>query len=721
MVAVPTSIDSSQDFTLPEIPELLLPNFLDILLPPSPVKDVPVQENVPSNPMIDALRGSTTKTLTLNGAPTHTTTNSATLDAFQEINYSTGAALNKLLGAAWREDQELTLRIIWNLRSIPDGKGEKEAFYKAFGWLYKEHPRTAISNLHLLVEPVCVKGKSQKAHGYWKDLLNILALETTDELVEFTGEPRFLHHTRQKFTYSSARNAAKPADQKDARIQAAKEANERGKVRAREARAKVAASEHVVLVRKLQSPKYRALYIAIARLFAERLSKDLQLLVEADNLPPDSDRIAFLKQLSLAGKWAPTPSLSHDRVTNISTAIAFLIRNSQAFPFPASLDDTSLSERQRTAILRSVYQRWVLTPLRKVLALPEPFMSSKRWKEITYHRVPSLCMKANKDRFFKHDEDGFQKYLIRVQEGKAKISGATLMPHELVAEAVHLSYMKDSEASSKMPALQEAKKRLAEMQVSVLEGQWKSLVDNLREAGTIENAIAVCDVSGSMGSLRGKMDKKRPSPIFPAVALSLVLAQLAKPPFNNGFITFSEYPQYVTLDPTLSLCDTIYTMEHTQWGFNTDLHAVFMKLLLPLAVENKIKPEDMIKRLFIFSDMQFDAASPQSRNSDGWETNHSAIEKEYKKHGYEVPEIVYWDLAAFGTKPVTKETKGVALMNGFSPAMLKVFMGEEKDEEWEDVKGDGTSESVMESSFDPVTVMKKAVGGKSYEGLVVVD
>ena len=36
----------------------------------------------------------------------------------------------------------------------------------AFGWLYDNHPRTAISNLHLLVEPVCVpdkKGKLPKA------------------------------------------------------------------------------------------------------------------------------------------------------------------------------------------------------------------------------------------------------------------------------------------------------------------------------------------------------------------------------------------------------------------------------------------------------------------------------------------------------------------------------------------------------------------------------
>ena len=31
---------------------------------------------------------------------------------------------------AWAEDPDLTLKIIWNLRSIHDGKSEKEGFYR---------------------------------------------------------------------------------------------------------------------------------------------------------------------------------------------------------------------------------------------------------------------------------------------------------------------------------------------------------------------------------------------------------------------------------------------------------------------------------------------------------------------------------------------------------------------------------------------------------------
>jgi hypothetical protein len=65
----------------------------------------------------------------------------------------------------------------------------------AFGWLYDNHPRTAITNLHVLVEPVCVKSEEDpgRAHGYWKDLLNIIALATVDELSNIAKPSRFLH------------------------------------------------------------------------------------------------------------------------------------------------------------------------------------------------------------------------------------------------------------------------------------------------------------------------------------------------------------------------------------------------------------------------------------------------------------------------------------------------------------------------------------------------
>ena len=356
-------------------------------------------------------------------------------------------------------------------------------------------------------------------------------------------------------------------------------------------------------------------------------------------------------------------------------------------------------------------------------------MSANRWTEIKYSRVPSVCMKNNKDHFFKHDAEGFEKYLLEVESGKKKISGATLLPHELVAEAIAAEHTQLA-GNSKFPALQELKKRRVEAEVRVIESQWKTLISSLRESGSIENAIAICDVSGSMGYLDGKHSKKNVQPILPAISLSLVLASLAKPPFNGGFITFSAVPQFVTLDLEKPLVQLVRLMSGAHWTMNTDFSAVFLKLLLPLAVKNKVKPEDMIKRLFVFSDMQFDEARGQKGRASDWETNHDVIEKAYKDGGYEMPQIVYWDLSVGSrmTKEVESSTKkGVAMLNGFSPAMLKVFMGEEEEDaaEWEKVDEDGeTTATVIEKDEDevnPVNVMKKALMKTSFGGLVVVD
>jgi len=92
----------------------------------------------------------------------------------------------------------------------------------------------------------------------------------------------------------------------------------------------------------------------------------------------------------------------------------------------------------------------------------------------------------------------------------------------------------------------------------------------------------------------------------------------------------------------------------------------------------------MIKRIFVFTDMQFDASQysvHHYHHADAvdWETNHDVIERAYKEAGYEMPQIrctgTYRirEITLAITAPVTGEQKGVALLNGFSPSLLKVF------------------------------------------------
>lgn len=78
----------------------------------------------------------------------------------------------------------------------------------------------------------------------------------------------------------------------------------------------------------------------------------------------------------------------------------------------------------------------------------------------------------------------------------------------------------------------------------------------------------------------------------------------------------------------------------------------------------------MVKTLFIFSDMEFDACG-----GDQYETDYKMIKKKFDDAGYQLPAIVFWNLrAGHRSKPVTKNEKNVALVSGFSGQMMRTFL-----------------------------------------------
>lgn len=132
MATTAAAAATSQDVTLPFIPELFNPTYLDVLVPLRG-DDAVSTKNEPkaSHPMIDALKATSHRAFTENGSPAFNSTLSATLDAFQSLRpHCAGSEVTRLLEQAWKEDPGLTLRIIWNVRSIHDGKGDKELFYQ---------------------------------------------------------------------------------------------------------------------------------------------------------------------------------------------------------------------------------------------------------------------------------------------------------------------------------------------------------------------------------------------------------------------------------------------------------------------------------------------------------------------------------------------------------------------------------------------------------------
>ncbi|CAL4969411.1 unnamed protein product [Urochloa decumbens] len=308
-------------------------------------------------------------------------------------------------------------------------------------------------------------------------------------------------------------------------------------------------------------------------------------------------------------------------------------------------------------------RREVLVPLRKVLDLPEVYMSAQRWSELPYTRVASVAMRRYKDLFKKHDEARFGKYLEDVEAGKAKIAAGALLPHEIAAAA----YRGQDD--------------------NVSELQWRRMVEDLRKKGSLSNCIAVCDVSASMNG----------QPMEVCIALGLLISELSEKPWAGRAITFSSRPQIHTIKGK-TLQEKLSFVRRMDWGGNTNFQAVFDRIL-QTAVDAHLAPEKMIRTLFVFSDMEFNMAS-----ANPWETDYQAICRKFRDAGYGdvVPQIVFWNLRDSRSTPVTSTQPGVAMVSGFSKNLVKLFL-----------ENDGV--------VNPEAVMAAAIAGEEYQKLAVFD
>nr|KIR89351.1 hypothetical protein I308_00356 [Cryptococcus tetragattii IND107] len=699
------------DFDVSQLSNWALPSaFLGLLnLPPNQAIDqlIPTRSQstftqsaeVPgtsSNPFIEALK-KIPDTLTEKGALAHKTTDSPLVDLFFDLAPGIESdRLYKLLEAAWTEDSLATLKIIFHSRSIHEGKGFKDGFYRAMAWLWDEHPRTFIENLHLIVDHTCPppinekkeskkrqkrekqqlkKGNvlelndesdidlgeeipsqySSRPHGTFDDLLDLLVLHINGQLsTSFSGKLTAVDETlapnisADLFKQSRIQGRTTYKRDRQGFLKIIVEAKKREKKDADDFQAKLwkaptLSDKHQLLSSRLQAAltndkKFQALYISVLRIFQSYLAEDLKLLVKyKEENCCESDRVTatlpYISNLSFAAKWAPTPGKSADKQLHIATALALLF-------YPG---DDVIWARQKL-------QKEILTPLRKALAIPEVAMSNQSW-DFDYNR------------------------------------------------------------------------RLADL-------QWATLVDSIRSSssGDISNCIAIADVSGSMGSLDWGSPKS-PPPILPCIALTLLLSELASPPWQGRFFTFSTDPTCEYIDPKLPLAEKASQLSQADWGMSTEFYKTY-ELILTTAKKNKLASEHMVKKLFVFSDMQFDAAA----EGEYGETEHETMKRRFEEAGYPLPEMVYWNLAsrAEGTpKPTKSDIEGVTLFSGFSGALMKFFLGDgveddELESQFEAIEIGKEGESSVSSEKErkkpnPLEQVHRAISGQHFAGLKVVD
>jgi hypothetical protein len=262
----------------------------------------------------------------------------------------------------------------------------------------------------------------------------------------------------------------------------------------------------------------------------------------------------------------------------------------------------------------------------------ETKMCAKDWDSIEFGKLPSLASARYNKAFAKNAKTSYEAYKTRLTAGTDKVNASAVYPYDVIKTLRH------------------------DGDWVVADAQWASLPNYIGNA----SVMPLVDVSGSMCCPVGGNANLQCLDV--ALSLGLYCADKNTGVFKDTFLTFSAKPKAQVVKGTLS--QKMSQMNSSDWGMNTNLHAAFEEILR-IAVKGSVAEADMPKTLLILSDMQFD----QCVSFD--DTAHQMIKRKYKDAGYEVPNIVFWNLNSKDNVPVKFDKRGTALVSGFSPAVMK--------------------------------------------------
>ena len=361
---------------------------------------------------------------------------------------------------------------------------------------------------------------------------------------------------------------------------------------------------------------------------------DLLVLLE---IPVQDEAIALIKSqiekdkkaieagedVSLIGKWLPSINTSSKETVSRAKIV------------------------MKALGLKAIEYRKLCSALRKEIKILEDNLRRKDYT-FDYSKQPSQALLRYKKAFMRNDETRYKTFLSKIieqtekiargekipEEEKVKLNTRTLYPYQIVAPFMN------SYGTSEITPEREL----------TLEASWKALDRSIFASRT----IVVRDGSGSM--YHGRDD----SPINIATSLAMLFAEQLEGDYRNSFITFSESPQLIQLPET---CDTLkkklFFIKKFNDCTNTDIGKVY-ELLLSTAKNKNVPKEEMIERVLIISDMEFDCCSST-------ESTFEHYKKKFEEAGYELPEIVFWNVEARNAHlPVTQNEEGVKLVSGAS-------------------------------------------------------
>jgi hypothetical protein len=294
------------------------------------------------------------------------------------------------------------------------------------------------------------------------------------------------------------------------------------------------------------------------------------------------------------------------------------------------------------------FYRKTLVNLTKVV---EQQMCSNDWDHINFNHVPSLASARYKKAFNRHTTK-YAEYVAALVKGdnpEVKVNAGAIYPYDVLKGLNGYAWRTDFDKT----------------ELDLIAKQWEALPNFVGDA----NILPLVDVSGSMTCSAGTNGKVTCLDV--AVSLGLYLAEKNKGKFKDTFLTFSGNPELLHLKG--NIVQKVNQMVRSAWGMNTNLVAAMDKIL-KTAINGNVPQEEMPETLLILSDMQFDQCA---RFDD---SAMQMVARKFETAGYNVPNIVFWNINAKDNVPAKYDSRGVALVSGFGPAIVKAVLSADTDQ-----------------------------------------
>lgn len=296
---------------------------------------------------------------------------------------------------------------------------------------------------------------------------------------------------------------------------------------------------------------------------------------------------------------------------------------------------------QKLGIRSEKHYRKMLSMLREYLNVTEHHMSAQDWEKIDYEKVPSYAMSKYSRAFFKHDTERFNAYKAAVQKGTAKVNASVLYPYDLTH-----NYLFGSNNNL------------------MVEEQWKALPNYVEGKN---NILIMADVSGSMYG----------RPLETSIGLAIYFAERNHGDFANLYMTFTDKPHYVKINPNFTLQQKCFQVKNTDIGYKTNLAKAF-DYVLETAKKGNAPAEDMPKAIVVISDMEIDGVFAKAEGRPNfWGTYNKysvdfvdEMEKRFAAAGYTMPKLVLWNVESRNDTQLT-QNKNVLLFSGQSASTFK--------------------------------------------------